>query len=149
FVSDEAFGELCRLGRPVLHDRVDKRTEAALACDLRTGPPLRLIGKIEIFNLRLGRRREDALLKLVRQLALLADRVQNRLTPLVELTQIGQSLRQIAELRIIEPAGDLLAVSRNEWNRGALIKKTDGCQNLICTGADFLADNRRMALQKV
>ena len=57
------------------------------------------------------------------QLALFADGIEYRDTTFFEFAQITQTLLQRAQLRIVERAGDFLAVSRNERNSGAAVEQ--------------------------
>ena len=63
-----------RLGieRRVVQQRLGQRLQPGFARDLRLGAPLRLEGRIEVFQLDLGRRAVDGAVELRRQLALLA-----------------------------------------------------------------------------
>ena len=52
-----------------------------------------------------------------------ADRIEDRGTALFQFAQISQALFEGAQLRIVEPAGDFLAVARHERHRGAAVEQ--------------------------
>ena len=72
------------------------------------------------------------------QLALLANGVEDRLAPLLELAQIGQALFQSAQLRIVEGAGQLLAVAGDERDRCAAVEQRYRRLHLLVAYAKFL-----------
>ena len=76
----------------------------------------------------------------MRQLALLADRAEDRLAPGLELAQIGEPVCKGAQLGVVEPAGRLLAVARDERNRGAFVEQRRGGGYLVGSCADFGGD---------
>jgi hypothetical protein len=57
------------------------------------------------------------------ELALLADRFEDRGAALLELAQVASGALQRAQLRVVEPAGDFLAVARDERHRGAAVEQ--------------------------
>ena len=83
--------------------------------------------------------------ELIRQFALLADGGEDRLASLIEFAQIAQALREQPQLRVVEPAGCLLAVPRDERNRGAFVQESDGSSSLPWPGTDFGCDDRSQA----
>ena len=78
--------------------------------------------------------------QLVRQLALLADAVEDRLPAIFQLAQVSQALVQGAKLRIVQGPGDFLAVARDERNRRAAIQQVDGRLDLPFLGIQFAGD---------
>ena len=76
------------------------------------------------------------------QLALLLDRGQDRIAPLVQFAQINQPLGQVSQLRIVEPAGDFLAVAGDEGHRRAFIQQPDGRFGLFGFRGDLRRDDR-------
>ena len=71
------------------------------------------------------------------ELALLADRIENRGAALLELAQIIQPLFQRAQLRVVERAGGFLAVARHERNRGAAVEQRHRRLDLLFANAEF------------
>ena len=112
-----------RVERRVGEQRFAQRLEAGFARDLRFGAPLRLVRRVEVFQLDLGRRAVDRARQLRRQLALLVDGLEHRGAPILQLAQVGQPLLQLAQLRVVEAAGLLLAVARDEGDRRALAEQ--------------------------
>ena len=131
-----------RLGRrpAVGEDRLGQRPQPLLPRDSRPGAALGLVGQIEVLEHRLARRRGDARLELGRELLLLADRAEDRRPPGLELAQVGEPVGEAAQLGIVEPAGRLLAVARDEGNRGACIEERRGGRYLVGPCADFGGD---------
>jgi hypothetical protein len=77
---------------------------------------------------------------LVGHLALLGDRLHDRRAPRLHLAQVGQPLGQRAQLRVVEPAGRLLAVARDEGHRGAAVEKVHRRRDLLGPRADIGGD---------
>ena len=110
-----------RLGRrpAVGEDRLGQRPQPLLPRDGGAGAALGLVRQIEVLERRLAGCRGDARLELGRELLLLADRAEDRRPPGLELAQVGEPVGEATQLGIVEPAGRLLAVARDEGNRGA------------------------------
>ena len=60
------------------------------------------------------------------ELALGADRLQDRGAPLLQLAQVAQPLLERAQLRVVEQPGDLLAVAGDERHGRAAVEQLDG-----------------------
>ena len=60
--------------------------------------------------------------------------------PLFQFAQIGQPLFQRAQLRVVQAAGDFLAVARHERNRGAAIEQFHRRVDLLLAYAEFFRD---------
>ena len=97
--------------------------QPALPRDHRLGPPLRLERQVQVLERRLGPRRDDRRLELRRQLALLAHRPEDRRPPRLHLAQVAEPVGEGAELRVVEPAGRLLAVARDEGHRRPAVEQ--------------------------
>ena len=119
-----------RIERRIGDERIGQRLQARLARGLRLGAPLRLVGRIQVFQLDLGSGRGNGRAELRRQLALLLDAGQHRLAALLQLLQIAEPLLQLAQLRVIEPAGPLLAIARDERHGRALGQQFDHGRHL-------------------
>ncbi len=74
-----------RLHARVAQQAVGQRFEARLAGDLRLGAPLGLEGEVDVLQARLGVGRADPRFERLVQLALRADRLQDRGPPLLQL----------------------------------------------------------------
>src|SRR5262249_24377412 len=79
-------------------------------------------------------------LERVVELALLADRLENGGAPVLELAQIAQAVLERAQLRIIERAGRLLAVARDERNRGAAVEQFHCGPDLLGAHDELVGD---------
>ena len=120
--------------------RLAQRLEARFARDLRLGAPLRLVRRVEVFELHLGRRADDRARQLRRQLVLLADGLEDGRAAILQLAQIAEPLFQLAQLRVVEPAGLLLAVARDERHGRALAEQLDGRRDLLEADAQLRGD---------
>ena len=128
---DERRGDSVRNFRRIGEQRVRQRLKPRLFRDLRLRAPLRLIRQIDVFEPRLRIRRHDLRLERIVELALLADRIEDRAAALLQLAQIAEPLLQRAELRVVEHAGDFLAVACDEGHRRAAVQKLDGRLHLL------------------
>ena len=129
-----AVGSLGRLGQ----QEISQRLQSGLLGDFGLGAALRLERQIDVFQTPLAVGRHDGRLQRGVELALFTDRFQDRGTALFELAQIGQALFQGAQLRIIERAGDLLAVSRDERHGGAAVEQRHGRLDLLLANPKLL-----------
>src|SRR6185436_3389965 len=98
---------------------VGERLEATLPRDRRLRAALRLVGQIEVLELGLRARREDARAQAVAELALGRDRVEDRGPARFELRVVFVALLDLPDLHLVEPARGLLAVPRDEGDGGA------------------------------
>jgi hypothetical protein len=72
--------------------------------------------------------------------ALLADGIEHRCAAFLEFAQVVQTLLQRAQLRIVERAGDFLAVARNERNGGAAVEQRHRRLDLLFANAEFFGN---------
>ena len=128
---DERCSDSVRHFRRIGEQRVRQRLKPRLFRDLRFRAPLRLVGQIDVFEPRLRIRRHDLRFERVVELALLADAAKDRGAALLKLAQIPQPLFQRAKLRVVEHAGDFLAVARDEGHRRAAVQKLDRRLHLL------------------
>ncbi len=119
----ERLGGGARLHRGVGEQPVGQRFEPGLPGDLRLGAPLGLEREIDVLKPRLGVGGQDARLHLRVELALRADRLQDRRPPLLQLTQ---PLLEGAQLRVVEHLGRFLAVARDERHGRTAVQQLDG-----------------------
>ncbi len=138
---DVAFGKDRRFPGAVGENGIGERPEAAFAGDLGAGAALRLVGQIEVFELRLGRGACDLAHQLVGHLALPGDRFDDRGAAGFQLAQIDQPLGESAQLRVVQPARHFLAVAGDEGNGRALVEQFDRSLGLIRPGIDFGGDD--------
>src|SRR3569623_1592587 len=117
-----------------------ERLEPRLACDLRLGAALFHIGAIEVFETRLGVGLGDFARELARELALFLDALAHHLAPLFQFAQITQTLVQQTQLRVVEAAGGLLAIARDEGNGGPFVEQGHGGGDLRFLGDEFLSE---------
>ena len=117
-----------------------ERLDAGFAGDLRLGAALLLVGQVEVFKALLGFGIFDHRLQFRRQLALFLDAGEDGGAALLEIAQVGQAFFQIAQLRIVQPVGRLLAVARDEGHGGAFVEQGDGGDDLGRADAEFDGD---------
>ncbi len=135
-----------RVAARVLEQAERERLEARLAGDLRLGAPLGLVRQVDVLEPRLGVRGEDLRLELRRQLALGAHRLQDHGAPLLELAQVAEPLVEVAEHRVVEAAGDLLAVPGDERHGRAGIEQVDRGADLRLPHAELARERPEHAL---
>ncbi len=126
--------------RRIGEQRVGERLQPGLARDLRPGAALRLVREVKILERLLGRRHQNRGAQLVGQLPLLLDRRQDRRAPLFELAQIQQALLQRTQLRIVEVAGHLFSIARDERHARAFVEQRDGGGDLMGADAELMGE---------
>ena len=114
----------------LLEDAQGERLEPALAGDGGARAALGLERQVEILERRLGLAGADLFFELGRELALLLDRGEDRLASLLELQQVGAALLDGADLHLVETAGRLFAVARDEGDGRPLGEQLDDSGNV-------------------
>jgi hypothetical protein len=114
--------------------------KAVLAGDLRLGPALRLVRQVEVFQAGLGLGGVDAAAQLVGELALLLDRGQDRGPALLEFPEVAEALVQGPQLSVVEGAGGLLAVPRDERDGRPAIEQVNGGGDLVVAHGELGGD---------
>ena len=110
---------------PLAEDPLRQRLEPPLARHRRPGLAARPVRRIQVLELGLAARRAQLGLELGGQLALLGDRRQDHRPPGLELDHVRALLLDRADLHLVEPAGPLLAVARDERHGVALVEHRD------------------------
>ena len=129
-------GDECRIGQQA----VGKGFQTGLTGDLGLGPPLRLVGEIDVLDPCLGVGGQQRRPQLVGELALLLDGGQHCGPAVVEFPQVAEALLEGAELAVVEAAGDLLAVPGDERNGGAFVQQPDGGRHPGLGHGQFLSE---------
>ena len=129
-----------RLALGMGEQRLGQRLEAVLAGDLRLGAALRLVREVEVLEQRLGVGLVDPRFQRGVELALLADRIEDRLAAVLQLPQIAQPLVERAQLRVVERPRRLLAVAGDERHRRPAVDELDRRDDLTFRDAQFLGD---------
>ena len=137
---NEGGGAFFRQQRRVGQQAVGQRLQPGLARDLRAGAALGLVRQVQVFEARLAVGRDDLGAQFVAQLALLVDAGKDGRAALFHLAQVAQARFQIAQLGVVQPAGDFLAVARDERHRRAFVEQRDGGAHLRRGGADLGGD---------
>ena len=120
---DEALGKFpCRLITSLLPKVIGKRFQTSFDGNGSFRLSLGLIGKIQIFKLALAETGENFGSQVLAQLFLLFDGIQNRRAPRFEFSIVLPLFVDIANLDVVEIARRLLAISRDERDRGSLFK---------------------------
>ena len=110
----------------LVEHQVGQRLQAALAGDAGAGAPLLLVGRVEVFQLGLGRGGLELRLEFGRQLALFRDTGDNGSAALVEGAGVFERLDDGAQLFLVEAAGHFLAVAGDKGQRVAVVEQGDG-----------------------
>ena len=113
---------------------------SGFARDLRLGAALGLVRQVQVFQARLRIGAEDLGTQFVAELALFVDARQHGGAPVLEFAQVGQARFEVAQLGVVETAGDFLAVARDERNGGAFVEQSDGSLGLGGLRADLSGD---------
>ncbi len=140
FGIGEALGFLLWRKVRVAEQRIGQLAEAGFQGDLTLGAALLFVGQVEVFEAGLGVGEVDLALELGGQLALFLDAGEDRDAPLVQLAQVAQALFQVAQLGIVEAAGDFLAIAGNEGNGGAFVEQRHGGGDLLRAYAQLVGD---------
>ena len=130
----------------LVEDQVGQRLEAALAGDAGARAPLLLVGRVEVFQLGLGRGGLELGLEFGRQLALFRNTGDNGSTALVEGAGVFERLDDGAQLFLVEAAGHFLAVAGDKGQRVARVEQLDGgadASRARCQAACRSAQRRR------
>jgi hypothetical protein len=115
-----------------------QRLEAGFLGDLGLGAALRLERQIDIFQTPLAVGRHDRGFQCGIELALFAHRLKNGGAAGFQLAQIVQAFFQRAQLRVIERAGDFLAVARHERHGRAAVEQRHGRLDLLLADTQLL-----------
>ena len=118
-----------------------QRGEAGFAGDGRPGAALLPERRIEVFERDLGFGGIDLFFQRGGELALLTDGFQHGLAPGSEVGEIGETGREVAQLGIVEAAGPLLPVTRDEGNSGAFADQIHSGGNLLVLDIQFACDD--------
>ena len=137
---DEGRGHDLRIVLRLRQQQFGQRLEPGFLGDLGLGAALRLERQVDVFQTPLAVGRHDRGFQRGVELALLADRIEDRDPALLEFAQIGQPLFQRAQLRVVEPAGDFLAIARHERHRGAAVEQFDCRRDLLLANAKLFRD---------
>ncbi len=114
-----------RRGR-LREDRLRERPQPPLARDLRPGPPLRLVGEVEILELGQRRRLPHRLLERRGEHLLLGERGEDARPAALPGVDLHRVVGDLLDRPVVEPAGDLLPVARDERDRRAPLEQLEG-----------------------
>ncbi len=106
----------------IVEQAVGQIAQAGFQGNLALGAALLLVGQVEIFEASLGVSELDVAGQFGGQLALLFDAGKNADTSLVEFAQVAQALFEVAQLGVIEAAGDFFTIAGDEGHCGAFIE---------------------------
>ena len=137
---DEGCGFRQRIVLRTSQQQLGERLEPGLLGDLRLGAAFRLERRVDVFQAPLGVGGEDRRFERSVELALLANRIENRRATLFEFAQISQSLFERPQLRVVERAGQFLTVTGDERDGGAAVKQADRCLHLFIPNAKLLCN---------
>ena len=123
---DEVGSALVEIGRRRVggENLTGEGFESPLPGNLRQRKFPRLEGKVDVFELLRARRRFDPLLERLRELSLPLDRAEDRLLAIGDLPCLRDSLRDPADLDLVEPSGLVAPVTGEEGNGVPLVKES-------------------------
>ena len=132
----EVFGHLGGIGEQA----VGQRFQPGLARDLGAGAALGLVRQVQVFQPRLAVGGLDFRAQFIAELALLFDAGQDRGAAFFHLAQVAQAHFQVAQLGVVQAAGDFLAVAGDEGHGCAFIQQAHRRFHLGGLRADFHGD---------
>ena len=106
------------------------KPDAGFAGDLGLGAALLLEGQVKVFEALFGFGVFDGVAERRVELALFVDAGNHGGTAFFEFAQVAEALLEVAQLGVVEGAGDFLAVAGNKGHRGAFVQKLDRRRNL-------------------
>jgi len=109
------------------HRKSGQRFQPLVARDRGLGTSLRFVWQVEIFEFGLFERSVDLRFEFGRELALFLDRRQHGFAALLQFAEVLQLLLNIANLDLVQIAGHLFAIARNEGYGGSSIEEFDDC----------------------
>ena len=124
-----------RVERGVGKQCIGQRLQPGFARDLCFGAALGLIRQIQVFQHLLGGGGLHREFQRVGELALFGNRREYRGATVFQLTQIAEPLFQITQMRVVEIAGDLFAITRDKRHGCAFVEQCNGGGHLIGTNA--------------
>src|SRR5262249_34342818 len=104
--------------------------------------------EIEILERLLGRRGVDARGQLGIELALFFDALENRGAALAELAEVLRAIADVAQLKLVEPAGGFLSIAGDEWERVAFVEERERALHLTRREAELVGDDRVEILRR-
>ncbi len=137
---DERLGRGGRVLRGVGQQAVRQRFEAGLPRDLGLGAALGLVGEVDVLETGLLLGGHDPGFELFGELALGADGFEDHRAPVFELPQVAQAFLEGAQLGVVEAARHLLAVTRDERHRRAVVQQGHGGVDLLGADTEFAGD---------
>ncbi len=126
-----------RLLRPQIQG---ERFQPLLARHGGLGAALRPVGQIQILQLAFVEGRFNASFEFIGELALLGDGSKNRLAARHQIAEIAQLFFDTPDLNLIEIAGGLLAIARDERHRAAIIQQFDDSHQTVHGNFEGLGD---------
>ena len=121
---------LQRIARAHVPHQIRERLQAQLLRDRGAGAPLGPPGEVEVLQLRGGNAVLDLGAQLVRERTRLADDFQDGLLALLHLGEDVHPVADLRHIRVVHPAGLLLAVAADEGNGVAVREEFGAILNL-------------------
>jgi len=109
-----------------LEEERRQRLQALLAGDGGPGAALGAVGQVDVLEFGQSRRCQDRAAQLVGEKAALLERLQDRLTALVQLCQLGQTVTDRGDRHLIQRAGRLLPIAGNERDGAPFFQQGGG-----------------------
>ena len=96
-----------------------------------------LEGQVQIFQILLGGGQLNRLPQIGRQLSLLFNAFEHGFAPVLQLAQVAEAVFKLTQLNVIQPAGGLLAVARDERHSGAAVEEFNSGFDLVVLHLDL------------
>ena len=140
------FGQRHGLCRTIRQNRTQQRLQPVFTRDHRLGAPFGFERQVQILKHRFGVRPGNVAGQRVGQFALACDFGQDAGAALFEIAQVVQTFGQLAQLRVVQPACHLFAVTRDKGHRVAAIQQGNGRRHLFGPRVDVGGDGTGNAI---
>ena len=137
---DKAAGRSLGVRLALLQQQQCQRLQPLLAGHLRTCPALRLVGQIDVLQLRGIPARRDALFQLGRQLLLLGDGLRDGLLALLDLLQAVVLFADGSNLHLVQRPRAFLSVACDERDRGTVVQQRQRSSHLFLVQPQALSN---------
>ena len=142
FIGVDKFGGFgFRIVRRLVPQQIGQWLKAGFDRNLPARAALRFVRQIEVFELGFTQGTVNGFFQVTGQLALLADRFEDRLTSVFQLAQIAQTGLKVTQLRVIQTAGDFFTITCNKRHGVPFIKQANGSFYLFGSGLKFTRNN--------
>ena len=144
FLRDEFRGFRGGIDVLISEDEIGERLEPAFPRGGRARAPLRLVGRVKVFELRRRSRLFDGGFQGRRKVPVFGERFQNRSAARVEFPQLLEAVADGRDLHFVHFARGFFAVARDERHGRAAVEQTDDGRRASDGEPQFLRDAARV-----